>query len=81
MPTIHRGASWKVQIFANDHRPPHVHIVSAEHVIHVAIADGYVILGSLRAIRTLADARRWVVENRELLMQEWSRIVTRAGDD
>ena len=81
MPTIHRGAGWKIQIFANDHRPPHVHVVSAEHAIQIAIADGYVLHGRRRAIRALSDARRWVDENRDWLQREWNRIAERASDD
>ena len=81
MPTIHRGAGWKILIFANDHSPPHVHIVSAEHDVQIGIADDLVLRGSMRAMRELADAMQWVREHRGQLLRDWNRIVERARDD
>jgi len=77
MPTVHRQQGWKVQIFANDHAPPHVHLVSAEHKVVVEIETGGVLKGSEASVRALAEGLKWIRENREWLLVEWSRIVER----
>ncbi len=77
MPSVHRSAGWKAQIFADDHRPPHVHIVSAGREIVVDIRAGDLLRGSPTDARSLADGRRWAEGNRDFLLSEWERIVER----
>ena len=77
MPTIHRQQGWKVQIFANDHAPPHVHLVSAGHKLVVEIASGAVLRGADASVRALEEGRSWVRANSSLLLEEWKRIVER----
>lgn len=45
MPTLHRIGAISIRIYADDHRPPHVLIVSAEFEILVSISDGSIIAG------------------------------------
>lgn len=80
MPTIHRQLGWKVQIFANDHAPPHAHVVSAGHKLVVELASASVIRGTEASARALADALAWVSANRVWLLDEWKRIVERDDD-
>ena len=80
MPTVHRQQGWKVQIFANDHAPPHVHVVSAEHKIVAEIATCQVLKGSEASVRALAEGLAWVLENRARLLAEWNRIVEREDE-
>lgn len=77
MPTIHRQQGWKVQIFANDHAPPHAHVVSAGHKVVVEISSASVIKGTDASARALADAVAWISANRARLLAEWNRIVER----
>src|SRR3546814_6185588 len=73
MPTIHRQHGWKVQIFANDHAPPHAHLVSATRKLVVEIASGVVVKGSDASARALAEGVAWVCANRNRLLGEWNR--------
>lgn len=45
MPTVQRFGSVSVRMYADDHRPPHFHIVAAEFQVLVRISDFAVIAG------------------------------------
>src|SRR3546814_8024149 len=64
MPPIHRQHGWKVQIFANDHAPPHAHLVSATRKLVVEIASGLDVKGSDASARALAEGVDRVRDNR-----------------
>ncbi|MFM8607339.1 MAG: DUF4160 domain-containing protein [Hyphomicrobiales bacterium] len=70
MPTLHRIGAISIRIYADDHRPPHVHIVSAEFEILVSISDGSIIAGKARQSE-IREALKWVSWNREYLALKW----------
>ena len=47
MPTIARLGPFKIQIFADDHFPPHFHIVCADFEALVALSDLSILKGFL----------------------------------
>ena len=73
MPVIRRFGAVSLRIYADDHRPPHFHLVSATSEAMVAIADLRVIAGALRRGEA-AEALEWARANRDLLAREWARL-------
>jgi len=72
MPTIARVGPFKIQVFADDHFPPHFHIVGTEFEALIAISDLSILKGA-RYSRHIAEPLRWAQENIEFLRHEWSR--------
>jgi len=73
MPTLVVFGTMKIRMFADDHNPPHFHIVTPEREALVRIADLMVLAGSIDR-KSYDIACRWALENRELLESEWSRL-------
>lgn len=73
MPTIARIGGINIQIFADDHNPPHFHVVSSEDEALVAIATLKIIRGSLRR-RDLELALDWARRNAEELERVWNSL-------
>ena len=75
MPTIHRFATCKIAMYADDHMPPHFHIEGRGFRAVVEIDTLRVRAGSVRQVPdVLARAR----ENLDLLRREWHRLNRRA---
>ena len=78
MPTILKVRSWRVVIYTNDHRPPHVHVIgTAEHARFELLCD----LKRVRLMSTihfsasqLALIENQLVINLVQLCSEWGRI-------
>lgn len=73
MPTIGITNGIKIQVFADDHNPPHFHAVIAEYEVLVRIDNleilrGVMRRGDLNKVRTWADAHRRELED------EWNRL-------
>ncbi|MBX3578490.1 MAG: DUF4160 domain-containing protein [Rhizobiaceae bacterium] len=62
-----------IQIFADDHNPPHFHVTTPDHEALVLISDLSVLVGRIDR-RSLDAARAWAAENRTLLEHEWTRL-------
>jgi hypothetical protein len=73
VPVLHRFGSVSVRMYADDHRPPHFHIVSAEFQVLVRIDDLAVIAGDARP-QQLAEAMIWARANREWLAERWAEL-------
>jgi hypothetical protein len=55
MPTLQRFGSVSVRMYADDHRPPHFHIVAPDFQVLVRISDLAVIAGEAR-LTQIAEA-------------------------
>lgn len=73
MPTLVRIGNLKIQVFADDHNPPHFHVVTPDHEALVALATLTVLRGTIRR-RDLDTALEWVRANRETVAREWERL-------
>ncbi len=73
MPTLVRLGNIKIQMFADDHNPPHFHVVTPDHEALVSLADLVVLRGAIRA-SDLRTALEWASENAAFLAGEWSRL-------
>ncbi|PWR24375.1 DUF4160 domain-containing protein [Zavarzinia aquatilis] len=63
-------------MFADDHHPPHFHVVTPDHEVLVRLADFEVIAGQIDR-RNLDMALAWAGANRERLDHEWKRLNAR----
>jgi hypothetical protein len=76
MPTLVTIGNIKVRMFADDHNPPHFHVLTPDHEALVRISDFAVLRGSIDR-RSYEIAVKWAGENRERLEHEWQRLNAR----
>ena len=63
-------------MYADDHRPPHFHIIGPDFQVVVAIEDLNVIAGRGRRSQ-IAAALTWAAQNRAMLADKWRELVER----
>ncbi len=73
MPTLARIENLKIQMFADDHNPPHFHLVTPDHEALVQISDFQVLAGSIDR-RDYEAAIAWAAENGNVLEDTWKRL-------
>lgn len=73
MPTIARIGKIVIRMFADDHNPPHFHVVTPDHAATVTISDLSILAGEMDR-RSLETALAWAAGNRRMLEHEWERL-------
>jgi hypothetical protein len=73
MPTLQRFGSVSVRMYADDHRPPHFHIVARDFQVLVRISDLAVIAGEARPPE-IAEALAWAQTHQEMLALRWAEL-------
>ncbi len=73
MPTLVVLGNVKVQVFANDHHPPHFHVTTPDGEAIVAI-DGLRLLRGVVRRRDYDVALAWVRTNMTRVRDEWNRL-------
>ena len=63
-------------MYADDHRPPHFHIIGPDFQVVVRISDLTVIAGTARRGQ-VAEALAWAMQHREMLALKWVELVER----
>jgi hypothetical protein len=76
MPTLQRFGAVSIRMYADDHRPPHFHIVGPGFQVVVRIADLIVIAGTAQR-RQIAPAMVWATEHRDMLALKWVELTER----
>lgn len=71
MPTISVFYGIVIQMFWNDHAPPHFHALYAEHEAVINIVTLEVMRGSLPR-RALELVLAWAQNHRQELMEDWT---------
>ena len=66
MPVLQRFGSVSVRMYADDHRPPHFHIVAPDFQVLVRISDLMVIAGEARPTQ-IAAAMAWAQSHQQAL--------------
>jgi hypothetical protein len=78
MPTILRFRGLRVVIYANDHRPPHVHVIGPASEARIALGDEgerpWLMTNEGLPRRQVAAALVEISRNRDLLIQRWREI-------
>jgi hypothetical protein len=73
MPTLRRFGSVSVRMYADDHRPPHFHIVGPDFQALVRISDLTVIAGDARPTE-IAEALAWAQAHQDWLALQWVEL-------
>ena len=73
MPTLHRLGAASIRMYADDHHPPHFHIVGADFQVLVRIADLAILAGTARKAQ-IAEAMAWAETHREWLALKWVEL-------
>jgi len=60
-------------MYADDHRPPHFHLVGPDFQVVVRISDLSVIAGAARRTQ-IAGAIAWATRHRDLLALKWIEL-------
>lgn len=73
MPTIGITDGIKIQVFADDHNPPHFHAVIAEYEVLLRIDNLEILQGVMRR-SDLDKVRIWANAHRREIEDEWNRL-------
>lgn len=73
MPTIATLTNAKIQMFADDHVPPHFHLFGPNSNAQIRL-DDLTILRGCADRGDLREAAAWAAANRDFLAAEWSRL-------
>lgn len=73
MPTIKDFGGYKIVIYAEDHNPPHVHVIGPDFQAKVRISDAVVMAGAIPLSRR-REALSWVEAKKDLLMETWREL-------
>ena len=73
MPEIIRFARSVLRMYADDHRPPHFHIVGPDFAVMVDIRSLEIISGEARS-GDIAEALAWAKDNRLTLEKLWREL-------
>jgi hypothetical protein len=73
MPTVKDFGDCKITLYAEDHNPPHVHVIGTDFQAKVRIADAEVFAGAIPP-RHRRKALPWISANRETLMAKWDEL-------
>lgn len=73
MVTVHRGANWKISVYAREHGVPHFHIEGPGFRASVAIATMEVIVGGVPA-KVLREALAFAAEHLAELQAKWQEL-------
>jgi hypothetical protein len=76
MPTLQRFGTVSIRMYAEDHRPPHFHIVGPDFQVVVRIADLTITAGAARRGQ-IAQAMQWATQHREMLALKWVELAER----
>jgi hypothetical protein len=77
MPTISVFFGITIQMFWNDHEPPHIHATHGDKTAAIGISSVEVLSGGLPT-STLRMVKTWVALHHEELLDNWQRC--RNGD-
>ncbi|WP_423601228.1 DUF4160 domain-containing protein [Roseateles sp. MS654] len=74
MPTLIRLTKSRIDIYANDHLPPHFHVRANDgSKAAITIRDMVVIAGEVPRA-ALTEARTWAENRRPLLLKVWKEL-------
>jgi hypothetical protein len=73
MPVLQRFGAVSIRMYADDHRPPHFHIVAPDFQVLVRISDLTVVAGEARQ-GDIAEALAWAKTHKEALALEWAEL-------
>ena len=73
MAKVHTIGKTEIRVYANDHLPPHFHIINPDFEALIVIEDFSTYAGSLKGPAG-KDAMAWARDNTATIKAEWNRI-------
>ncbi len=73
MPEIIRFSRSVLRMYADDHRPPHFHIVGSDFAVMVDISSFEIISGEAR-LKDIGEAIDWARKNQAVLVKLWQEL-------
>lgn len=73
MPVIKRFGAVSLRLYADDHHPPHFHIVGPEFQLLVRLSDLTTLAGEAHA-SDIVEVLAWARENQSLLARKWAEL-------
>jgi hypothetical protein len=73
MPTLKRFGATSIRIYADDHNPPHFHIVGPDFQLLVRISD-FKITAGVASSSQIEKAMDWAKEHQEMLALKWIEL-------
>ncbi|MGE0279654.1 MAG: DUF4160 domain-containing protein [Rhizobiaceae bacterium] len=73
MPTIARIGNIKIQVFADDHNPPHFHVVTPDGEALVSIGHLRILRGDLRR-KDFDAVSEWANRNLDVIEDAWNSL-------
>jgi Domain of unknown function (DUF4160) len=71
MPTVKRFNRCRIEMYFDDHPPPHFHIVTRKNERVAIVIETLVVQAGEADSRDTAEAVTWALENREELRSRW----------
>lgn len=76
MPTIKRFSKCKITIYADDHYPPHFHILGPDFAVQVELSS-FEIMGGVARKSDISEALDWAFSNAEMIRRKWDELNSR----
>jgi len=73
VPTIRNFGAYKITIYAEDHDPPHVHVIGPDFQAKVRIANAALFAGTIPP-RHRREVLSWIAANHDGLMAKWNDL-------
>lgn len=73
MGKVHQFGKVIITVYANDHLPPHFHVITPDAQALVEIATLSILAGSLPS-KVEKGALAWAAANLDVIRAEWNRI-------
>jgi len=73
MPTIERIGNCKICIYADDHNPPHFHVLGPDLNVRVVI-ETLEVLDTVAGNQSLAKVMDYARDNRDALLEKWREL-------
>jgi hypothetical protein len=70
---LHQIGKIIIRVYANDHLPPHFHVIAPDFEALIEIETSAIMRGSLSR-RAEKNVMAWSIANRRLIAVEWNRI-------
>ncbi len=73
MGKLHQIGNIIIRVYANDHLPPHFHVIAPDFQALIEIETLSVLAGSLEG-KARKSVMEWVSKNSNVIRKEWNRI-------
>ena len=73
MPTVKDFGGYRIMLYAEDHNPPHVHVIGRDFQAKVRIRDAAIFAGAIPP-RHRREALTWIAASHDQLLTKWNEL-------